>query len=74
MQTEINNIMRNDKEPHYREYNSNPYFEQILLYDINDDSEAEQEKYIFWIKEKLKLYKAMFKKYAVSNQSYGAIQ
>lgn len=37
---------------------------QIKLYDINEDSSAEQHKYLQWVKDWLKLYKAMFKKYA----------
>lgn len=37
---------------------------QIKLYEINEDSSAEQHKYLQWVKDWLKLYKAMFKKYA----------
>ena len=42
---------------------------QIKLFDITIATESEQAKYIFWIKDKLKLYKVMFKKYAVGSQS-----
>lgn len=33
---------------------------------MNQDSEAEQKQYLQWVKDKLKLYKAMFNKYASS--------
>ena len=40
---------------------------QIRLFDITIAPESEQAKYIYWIKDKLKLYKVMFKKYAVGS-------
>lgn len=36
---------------------------QIRLYEVNEDTSAEQHKYLQWVKDWLKLYKAMFKKY-----------
>lgn len=33
---------------------------QIKLYDINEDSPLEKQKYIQWVKDYMKLYKAMF--------------
>lgn len=37
---------------------------QLRLYEVNEDSSAEQHKYLQWVKDWLKLYKAMFQKYA----------
>lgn len=33
---------------------------QIKLYELNEDGKAEQAKYMQWVKDWLKLYKAMF--------------
>jgi hypothetical protein len=37
------------------------------LYDLNQDAQSEQDFYKLWMKERLKLFKAMFKKYAQSS-------
>lgn len=36
---------------------------QLKLFDINGESATEQQRYLFWVKDWLKLYKAMFTKY-----------
>ena len=38
--------------------------ERFKLYDITREDETEIEKYMIWIKQYTKLYKAMFHKYA----------
>jgi len=37
---------------------------QLKLLDISDESATEQQRYLFWVKDWLKLYRAMFAKYA----------
>ena len=37
---------------------------ELVLFDIGEDTEFEQRTYINWVKDKLKLYKAMYRKYS----------
>jgi|TARA_B110001450_G_scaffold208651_1_gene199377 hypothetical protein len=43
--------------------------EQIVLFDIVHTNNFEIEKYVLWMKEHLKLYKAIFHKYATVSTS-----
>ena len=36
---------------------------KFVMYDIAAASDLEQMKYLYWVKDKMKLYKAMFKSY-----------
>lgn len=36
----------------------------MVLFDISEDTEFEQRNYILWVQDKLKLYKAMYRKYS----------
>ena len=40
---------------------------KIFLYEVNEDAEFEQMKYLFWVKDKLRLFKAMFRQYAAGS-------
>lgn len=43
--------------------------DQIVLFDILATNDYEVQKYVVWMKEHLKLYKAMFHKYATVSSS-----
>ena len=43
---------------------------KLNLFEISDASDFEQMKYLFWVKDKLKLYRVMFRQYSTaSNKS-----
>ena len=37
------------------------------MFDIAEASDFEQMKYLFWVKDKMKLYRAMFRQYSASS-------
>lgn len=40
---------------------------KLTLFEISDASDFEQMKYLFWVKDKLKLYRTMFRQYSSSS-------
>lgn len=40
---------------------------KLVLFEISDATDFEQMKYLFWVKDKIKLYRAMFRQYSAAN-------